>query len=434
MKFRHSLQVRIIFAYCLFGGVVAVVFASAVYLSLDFIDDALVDQRLAQEIEHIKSQSKRHAELPVPTSSHIKAYFGRASMPPDARRLVAGVNEGFHEVHHGQKEFHIAVVAIPHHTEPLYLLYDVSLLEFTEKRKVQIRMVLASGVVAVILLGFLIGRFTARRVIAPVVHLAEAVGSTDPSSMPGNLSQAFYKDEVGVLAETLERTMERIRRFVDREKRFTRDASHELRTPVTVIKGAIEILKKQPASRERQVMRPLKRIERSVANMEHIIEAFLWLAREEAAVDTGQHCDLESAVRAAIAQLKPLLDEKPVELTYTAEGRTTLSAPPALVQAVIVNLIKNAFHHTATGRITVHACPGRLTVTDTGAGIAACDIEVVTTPHVRGRDSSGHGLGLAIVKRLCDRFGWQLVIDSMIEKGTVAQLLFSPPADGLHRG
>ena len=175
MKFRHSLRVRIIFAYCLFGAVIAVVFASAVYFSLDFIDDTLVDHRLAQEIEHIERQSTLRAGLPEPTSSHIKAYIGTASMPPDARQLVAGVREGFHEVHRGQKEYHIAVMTLPDHQEPLYLLYDVSALEFTEKRKVQIRMVLIGGVLVVILLGFLIGRFTARRVIAPVVHLAEAV-------------------------------------------------------------------------------------------------------------------------------------------------------------------------------------------------------------------------------------------------------------------
>ena len=166
--------------------------------------------------------------------------------------------------------------------------------------------------------------------------------------------------------------MERVRRFVDREKQFTRDASHELRTPVTVIKGAVEILKRQPVSEERSVRRPLKRIERSVANMEHIIEAFLWLAREEATEDTGQHCDLETAVQEAISQLKPLFNEKPVELVYVAEDRMTLPAPAALVQAVIVNLIKNAFHHTTEGRITVHICKGHLTVSDTGAGIAAC--------------------------------------------------------------
>lgn len=434
MKFRHSLRARIIFAYCLFGAVIAVVFASAVYLSLDFIDDTLVDHRLSQEIEHIKRQSRAHGGMPEPTSSHIKAYIGTASMPPNARKLVAGVGEGFHEVHHDQREYHIAVMTLHDRPESLYLLYDVSALEFTEKRKVQIRMVLTGGVVGVIILGFLIGRFTARKVIAPVVHLAEVVSHTGPDSLPMNLSQAFYKDEVGVLAETLEQTMQRVRRSVDREKRFTRDASHELRTPVTVIKGAVEILKKQPSSRERSVMRPLKRIERSVANMEHIIEAFLWLAREEVTGDTGQHCDLETVVQEAIAQLGPLFDEKPVELAYVAEDRTMLPAPAALVQAVIVNLIKNAFQHTAKGRITVRICNAHLTVSDTGAGIAACDLAVVTEPHVRGQDSSGYGLGLAIVKRLCDRFGWHLVIDSRVDQGTVAQLFFSPPLDGPQAG
>jgi signal transduction histidine kinase len=431
MKYRHSLRVRIIFSYCLFGAAVSLVFATAVYLSLDFIDDTLIDHRLAQEIEHIGGQSRLQAGFPLPTSPHIKAYIGTASMPQEARELVVGATYGFQEVHRGPKEYHIAVVASPDSREPMYLLYDVSTLEFTEKRKIQIRMVLAGGVLAVIVLGFLIGRLTARRVIAPVVHLAEVVGCAGPDSLPTDLSSAFYRDEVGTLAGAFEEAMGRVRRLVNREKQFTRDASHELRTPVTVIKGAVEILKRQPLCRERSVMRPLKRIERSVANMEHIIEAFLWLAREDAD-DAGQECDLENAVRSAVLQLEPLFEEKPVQLVCSAESSEKVQAPAAIVQTVIVNLIKNAFHHTSDGRITVHACRDRVTVSDTGTGIAACDLPRVTVPYVRGKDSSGHGLGLAIVQRLCDRFGWHLAIDSQIDKGTVAHLFFHPPADAAH--
>jgi signal transduction histidine kinase len=93
---------------------------------------------------------------------------------------------------------------------------------------------------------------------------------------------------------------------------------------------------------------------------------------------------------------------------------------------VIINLIQNAFHHANEGKITVHICNSRITVSDTGAGIAAGDLETITQPHIRGNSSRGFGLGLAIVKRLCNRFGWHFEIESELGQGTKAQLIFQP--------
>jgi signal transduction histidine kinase len=78
------------------------------------------------------------------------------------------------------------------------------------------------------------------------------------------------------------------------------------------------------------------------------------------------------------------------------------------------------------GKITVDVCTDRVVVSDTGVGIAAKDLQTVTQPHVRGSGSEGFGLGLSIVSRLCDRFGWQLEIQSVIGSGTTVQLIFCP--------
>jgi methyl-accepting chemotaxis protein len=86
----------------------------------------------------------------------------------------------------------------------LYLLYDVSGLEFTEKRKLNIGFVLATGVILVIALGLWIGWLTSRKVMAPVSHLAEQVDKSGPNNLPTDLSRHFYQDEVGVLARVLE--------------------------------------------------------------------------------------------------------------------------------------------------------------------------------------------------------------------------------------
>lgn len=122
-------------------------------------------------------------------------------MPLYVLDMVDGLNEGLHEAYSDKDEYHIAVQKLPTQKELLYLLYEVSALEFTEKRKLNIGVVLVAG----------------------------------------------------VLAKALEQAMQRVEAFVERELQFSRDASHELRTPVTVIKGAVELLKRKFSNPEKSV-------------------------------------------------------------------------------------------------------------------------------------------------------------------------------------
>jgi signal transduction histidine kinase len=308
----------------------------------------------------------------------------------------------------------------------LYLLYDVSGLEFTEKRKLNIGIVLAAGVILIIALGLWIGWLTSRKVMAPVSHLAEQVDKSGPDNLPTDLSRHFYQDEVGVLARALEQTMQRVEAFVNREHQFTRDVSHELRTPVTVIKGAVELLKRYFAGEKKSEPRSLSRIERSVKKMENIIETLLWLSREDVADHQGPVFAVTSAVREVIEQNRYLIAGKPIEIDLIVKAEPQLTVPCPLFQIALTNLIRNALQSRPNGKITVDVHTDRVVVSDTGVGIAAKDLKTVTQPHVRGSGSEGFGLGLSIVSRLCDRFGWQLDIQSTVGSGTTVHLIFCP--------
>jgi signal transduction histidine kinase len=424
MKFRHSLRRRLIFAYGLFGAILSSVFAIGIYASLDHIDDTLVDNRLALEIEHFATHLQQESKLPAPTSPHIKAYIGTNSIPFENRKIVAKLPFGYHELYLDDIEYHVAVAQLPRIDESLFLLYNVSALEFTEKRKLQIGTLLFFGIIAVTALGTWIGFLTSCRIIAPLVLLAKQVSQSGPENLPTNLSRVYCDDEVGILARALEHAMERVERFVEREKQFTRDASHELRTPVTVIRGAVEVLRQRSNHGAGVAAKPLERIERSVANMENIIETFLWLAREEASAGSAPKCQVVPVIKGIIEQEQHLFDGKTVEIEVLADDEPVLSVPVALFEAVIRNLIHNAFHYTAKGKISIHICNEHITVSDTGIGIAACDLPTITEPHMRGNQSRGYGLGLAIVDRVCNRFGWGYNIESREGEGTIIKVVF----------
>lgn len=424
MKFRHSLQSRIIFTFCLFGAILGTVFATIVYISLDLIDDHLVNNRLREEVEYFSNHYRYHNLLPRPTSPFITAYTETASMPLYVLELVDGLGQGLHENYSGQDEYHIAVQKLPNQKENLYLLYEVSALEFTEKRKLNIGFVLFGGVLLVILLGWWIGRLTSRKVISPVVHLSDLVRETGPEILSTNFSKDYVDDEVGTLASALEQSMKRLESFVEREHQFTRDASHELRTPVTVIKGAVELLRNQLKSEEKYVMRPLERIQRQVTHMQHIIEALLWLSREKISPDSEQPFPVVPLVREIIAENRRQIADKTINLKLVAEADPVLRVPDTLFQIALTNLIQNAVRYTANGDITIHVRDDRVLVLDTGRGIDGSELGKIVQPNVRSADSNGFGLGLSIVDRLCHRLGWQLIIESVVNQGTTVQLIF----------
>jgi len=425
MTYRHSLRSRIIVAFCLFGAVLGIVYATAVYISLDAIDDHLIDSRLNEEVEHFISHYQRYNAYPKPTSPYITAYVGTENMPLHVLNMIDGFTEGLHEAHIDEEEYHIAIQKLQGQEKILYLFYEVSALEFTEKRKLGIRLVLIAGVALIIGLGLWIGWLTSRKVIAPVAHLSDLVNKSGPDNLPTDLSKAFFNDEVGVLAKALEQAMQRVETFVEREHQFSRYASHELRTPVTIIKGAVVLLKRKLSGEDDPAYRPLRRIERSVANMENIIETLLWLAREGLAVDQDQVLEVGSVVQETIEQNRYLIGNKPVEIAFVPEGNPQLSIPAPIFQIMLTNLIRNAIQHTASGKISVIVRDDRVIVSDSGEGMEPEALRLVTQPLSGDDRYRGHGIGLSIVRRLCNRLDWNLEFASEPDRGTTAQLIFS---------
>lgn len=426
MKLRNSLRFRIICAFGLFGAILGSFYALIVYVALDKIDDHLIDSRLSQEVAQLLTHFRETPDRPLPDIQHIQAFTGTDNMPGAFREALQVLPEGFHERYINNEEYHVAVQVVPELVEPVYLLYAVGTLEFTEKRKLVITLVLLVGVLLVIVLGLWMGLWMSRRVIAPITHLADRVRGVSSEDFPTDLPEKFYGDEVGVLAVALTDSMKRVNAFVAREKQFARDASHELRSPVTVIRGALEILENRQATGDSNFQRPLARIRRAVSDMENILESLLWLARHEAVSEHRESCRPATIIKEAIQQQRNLFCEKPVAVEYVAEADPKLNAPPAIFKIIIVNLIQNAFRYTVEGEITVRTSIDRVVISDTGVGIDVCDLPSISEPHKRGCQSCGFGLGLAIVKRLCKRFGWQFAIDSEPGRGTTVELVFSP--------
>ena len=238
---------------------------------------------------------------------------------------------------------------------------------------------------------------------------------------------------MGLLARALEASTERSRAFLERERRFTRDASHELRSPVTVVRGAAELLSGLPEAESPRVRRPLDRIRRAADDMSRLIDAFLWLAREEELSAKSELRSLERTAAEAVERHRHLLDGKPVELELEVEPDAEVRAPEGVLGIVLGNLLANACFFTQEGRIRIHGDATALHVDDAGPGIPEERRQEVLAPHEHDPASRGFGLGLAIVRDLCERFGWRLELGdapatgSEPPRGTRATVRFPGP-------
>jgi len=185
------------------------------------------------------------------------------------------------------------------------------------------------------------------------------------------------------------------------------------------------LLKKKLSGEDDPAYRPLKRIERSVTNMENITETLLWLSREDVAVDQDQRLAIVAVVQETIEQNRYLIGSKPIDIEFVPEGDPQLSIPAPIFQIMLTNLIRNAIQHTASGKINVIVKNDRVIVSDTGTGMDPDDLRLDTQP-LSGEDRyEGHGIGLSIVTRLCNRLDWKLEFDSKTGRGTTVQLIFS---------
>jgi signal transduction histidine kinase len=418
MRRERGIRSRILIAFTAFAACVALLFAAAGHAAFYVIEDHISDHQLALETDRVLRFFEQHRALPPPAPS-FASYLGAASLPPSLRDAVERLPAGRHELDAKGRELFVSRSPLPGLLDPLFVVHDLPDDAFDGWMPA-----VALGALAVLAGGVLLGACTARRMARPLSDLAALVQATPPSQLAGALAERRLDHELQVLADRLAESLRALDAHAARDQLFTRYASHELRSPVAVLKGAAELLRATPEAQERRVRRPLERIERATSDMEAIIGAFLWLARERSEVDSSPPEPLAPIVERVVERYRHLLAGKPVEVRIDQRAAPTVAAPPAVIEVVVGNLVANALHYTERGDVAVTLEDHAVIVTDTGPGMRDDQIESFTQSFVRGEKSVGYGLGLSIVLSLCDRFGWSLVIDSKVGAGTRATLHF----------
>ncbi|MCA1928912.1 HAMP domain-containing sensor histidine kinase [Rheinheimera sp.] len=394
--YRRSLRQRVAFAFAICVAVLSLAWGFAFFGAIRLSEDRVLTQQL-------QVAAKSYPDLRM----NLRGYDKVASLPESLQEWAqTNPAEGLYEFE--AEELHVAVVIADKDQQKAFVVFDVAGIEAASSEDWWLLLVITGVVGTLGVLGFGLGIVVMRRAVAPVAQLAKAVADIDLEHLSAEdhkriESGRFGDDEVGVLAGAIEKTLERISAFVTRERDFTSSASHELRTPITVITGALELLEQSELSAADT--QALDRVRRATLDMKTTIEMFLCLARE---TDGGLYEEqflVTPLVRQAIDLQRHLLSRKFVDVEIDHIDNPSVCGHQQAFSIAVNNLVRNAFQHTLAGQgpISILIKERELLITNQ----LSSEAYQLNTPT---GSSEGYGLGLGIVQRLCERNGWSFTL------------------------
>lgn len=414
----HSLRARVALYFAAFGALLSVVMAVMVYQSAHDLSVRLVDETLSAELDdYIARRGRNPLSLP-PATVTLQGYVREAGETDGVPDYLARLPPGRHEVRVGTLFYRAAV--LDRDNTRYYLLYDISLKLKREQRFAQQLSIVA---VAMTLLSTLLGIFLSGAAVAPVADLATRVRHRRPEDWDQPLAEHFHDREIEELAGVFDRQLSRMRAFMERERAFGADMSHELRTALAVILSATEVLLDDDKLNEKQKAR-VQRIERAARDMAELGTALLLMAREDHA-QPGGGCRIAAVVEEAVEKQRHILTSKPVAVDVQTDPELVVTADCGLVDILVSNLVRNAFSYTDAGSVTIHQDSRSLVISDTGRGLPGDAIDQAFLRHFRDMASTGAGIGLSLVKQICDRYGWQVRLESGERQGTTVTVVFA---------
>jgi len=300
----------------------------------------------------------------------------------------------------------------------------------------RLREVLLWATPLVLLIGSLGGYWMSRRALKPVDEITRAAQSIGIENLSQRLEVPAAGDELRRLSETWNNMLARLEAAVKRLSQFTADASHELRTPITLIRTTAELTlrRERPAETYREALRHI--IDESDRTA-RLIEDLLLLARADAGLPglPLDRVELTPLVRDVCEQGQILAQERQLEISTEApEQPVYVDANDPALRRLLLLLVDNAVKYTpAGGHITVSVgmepSGATVTVRDTGIGIPDAAL-----PHVferfyrvdesRNREAGGAGLGLAIAQWIAQRHHASLEAESVVGQGSAFRVRF----------
>ncbi len=382
---------------------VTILYSALVSMAITSTEDHIAKRYLEQELNAILAQEpSSDGQFQLPNTSYLNSFHeNSANLPPSYLEL----GPGYHEIENTDR--HLAIVKIPQSEKRIFLEMNEAKLSSLDQNEGIINSALLVVAGLVIITGLLMAIITARLLSKPIIDLALETKHGWRPEKP--LAGAERQDEIGTLSRALSQLLQQQAQSLENEKSFTRHASHEMRTPISVIKNSSAVLN-LPNCNTEKTERNTQRINDSCADLELIINTFLMLGRQSSESFEETEILLTPVVQSALKRSAHTINSKGIEIEILDPNNSSINANDALLKVALNNLIRNAAHH---GHSTLHIelSSNQLIITN------PVDTTQNSTP-------DSYGYGIEIVHRICDAQSWKLLTREE-DQQYIATLIFN---------
>ena len=379
-----------------------------------------------------KSDNLKNVQLPISLSTLKNASKGL---------ITFETNRSF-----GNTPLRIITFPVLENSHITKIVQVASSLEDVEDALNTLLIILIIGVPLALLVASLGGQFLANKALKPVDHITQTARMITSQNLNQRIKPLKVKDEISRLIETFNEMISRLDRSFRQVKQFSTDASHELKTPLTILKGEVEVaLRKERGSHEYEQI--LKSNLEEINRMSQIVEDLLLLSK----ADSGEirlnreDMDLTEILNEVVAQVNVLAQSKNLRIeTSNHHEEIHIFGDPLRIRELFLNLIENGIKYTEEGG-SIHIRLAKDTflqdgnlsggpkgeqaefvkiiVSDTGIGIAKEDQERIfdrffRVDKARSREQGGSGLGLSICKWIVEAHRGEIKVESELGKGS----------------
>jgi two-component system OmpR family sensor kinase len=288
-------------------------------------------------------------------------------------------------------------------------------------------LVFSMSIVILAGIGFTSARL-ARRALHPIDRVVTRARRIGEANLADRLPHPGTEDEIGRLVETLNDMLGRLERSFEVQRRFTADASHELRSPLSRLRAELEVTLRRPrevGDYEETLRSCLDEVER----VQSLIEELLALARIDARQEpeSPEPVPVGDIVAAAVAAVRPKALRRSIDLTIERPADLLVTTAPVAAQVALANILDNAVKFSPPGgQVRIVVTAGRqeavIAISDCGPGVAPDEAAQLFERFYRGKASRsagapGVGLGLAISRALVERQGGRISVDTRPDAG-----------------
>jgi signal transduction histidine kinase len=306
----------------------------------------------------------------------------------------------------------------------------VSLDSLAAQQTAMVRALSLGGILALLTAavgGWLIGRKT----LQPLSDMAAQASRIDGREPSGRLSTPNPDDELGVLAASFNDLLQRLATALHQQRQFMADASHELRTPVSVVRTTAQVTLSQPHRPEGEYREGFTIVEEQATRLSRLVEAMFLLSRAEAQGVPlhREFVNLDDLVAETVRAARVVAEQRALRVVVEGQQEVGFEGDDGLLRQLVANLLDNAIRHADIGGTVVAALSRDahdivLRVTNDGPGIAPSDQTRIFERFVRIGPSTGGGLGLPIARWIAEAHGGALTLEDSEPGRTVFQVRF----------